>query len=173
MSCRVPRVGLLGLFLLVLNGSAQAQPSVSPLTVGRILELSRPELDQLFARGTATLLPSGKIRGTPITAPGTSLGPARSKAARVFWQGKVIDAEHAKAVNRFVGIKIVRGELQWGASWMDGAPALLLDYQSTSLVYAHYRDEIRQVGPGLYLGRMYSRTSPQPTFVMDFILEIP
>ncbi len=169
MSRRLYWVGLFGLFAL--NGSALAQQSAAPLTAGRILQMSRPELDALFARGTATALPSGKVKGTPITAPGTNLGPARSKASRVFWQGKVIDAEHATAVNRFAGVKIVRGQLQWGSSWMDGAPALLLDYQATSLVYAKYRDEIRQVGPGLYLGRMYARTSPQPTFVMDFVLE--
>lgn len=163
-------VGLLALSAIV--DRAQAQQPVAPLTAGRILEMSRPELDGLFAQGTATLLPSGKVRGTPITAPGTSLGPARSKAARILWQGKVVDAEHATAVNRFVGIKLIRGDLQWGTSWMDGRPALLLDYQATSRIYARNRDEIRQVGPGLYLGRMYSRTSPQPTFVMDFILEV-
>ena len=170
MKQRVLWVGLLWGSMLALP--AQAQQPVPPLTVGRILQMTRPELDGLFAQGTAVAIPSGKVRGTPITAPGTSLGPARSKASRIFWQGKVVDAEHATAVNRFVGIKIVRGDLQWGASWMDGQPALLLNYESTSLVYARYRDEIRQIGPGLYLGRMYSRTSPQPTFVMDFILEV-
>ena len=43
---------------------------------------------------------------------------------------------------------------------MDGQPATILDYSETSHLYANYRDEIRQVGPGLFLGAMYSRTTP-------------
>jgi hypothetical protein len=47
---------------------------------------------------------------------------------------------------------------------------LILDYSRTSRVYAQYRDEIRQVGPGLYLGVMHARTAPQPTFKTYFAL---
>jgi hypothetical protein len=56
---------------------------------------------------------------------------------------------------------------------MDGRPALIIDYSRTSHVYARYRDEIRQVGPGLYLGLMYTRTAPQPTLKTYFLLEVP
>ena len=38
-------------------------------------------------------------------------------------------------------------------------------------VYKNYRDEIRQVGPGLYLGLMYDRTTAPPKTVMYFALE--
>ena len=61
--------------------------------------------------------------------------------------------------------------IAFGESWYDGRPALILDYSRTSRLYSPYRDEIRQVGPGLYLGRMYERTAPQPTLTTYFALE--
>ena len=69
------------------------------------------------------------------------------------------------------GCKFIKGNLGYGPSWMDGQPATILDYSETSLLYANYRDEIRQVGPGLFLGAMYSRTTPEPTFMMYFALQ--
>jgi len=75
------------------------------------------------------------------------------------------------AVNRFFCVRIIRGQVYEGCSWHDGAPALILDYGQTSFVYQHYRDEIRQVAPGLYLGIMYDRTKAPPKVVMYFALE--
>jgi hypothetical protein len=77
----------------------------------------------------------------------------------------------ASAVNRFFGLPLVRARVFQDQSWLDGAPALALDYSQTSRVYAQYRDEIRQVAPGLLLGLMYARTAPQPTLRMYFVLE--
>src|SRR4051794_34552007 len=87
------------------------------------------------------------------------MGPTMSRAARVVWQGKVFSDDGASAVNRFFGAKVIRGNVYQGKSWLDGRPSLVLDYQGTSLLYGRYRDEIRQVAPGLYLGVMYTRTS--------------
>ena len=56
---------------------------------------------------------------------------------------------------------------------MDGQPATILDYSETSHLYANYRDERRQVGPGIFLGAMYSRTTSEPTFMMYFALQAP
>ena len=54
---------------------------------------------------------------------------------------------------------------------MDGRPSLILDYQNSSLVYRNVRDEIRQVGPGLYLGAMFDRSKNPPALTMYFVLE--
>ncbi|HEY2159561.1 MAG TPA: hypothetical protein VGH33_28310, partial [Isosphaeraceae bacterium] len=75
------------------------------------------------------------------------------------------------AVNKFFGVRSVPGRLYQAESWRDGQPALILDYQETSRIYRNNSDEIRQVGPGLYLGLMYARTSPEPTLKMYFALE--
>lgn len=143
-------------------------PPVSP---DGLVRMTSWQLDQLYRAAPAGRLPSGPVRGIPIVAPGRAVGPVASKAGRLVWQGKVFDDGGASAVNRFFGIKAVRGRLSQGTSWLDGRPALILDYQGSSLVYARYRDEIREVAPGLYLGAMFSRTQPQPTFTRFFAFE--
>jgi len=140
------------------------------MTLDGLARMSAPELDALYAGGSAPPIPDGRVRGRALY-PDATLGAARSRGARLVWQGKVFDRANARAVNKFFGVKAVPGKLYQAESWRDGAPALILDYQDTSRIYANYRDEIRQVGPGLYLGLMYARTSPTPTLKMYFALE--
>jgi hypothetical protein len=140
------------------------------LTVDQLVCMSRAELDQLYLSGQPAGVPCGKVRGRAIVAPGSRFAPTLSAGARVMWQGKVFCPDDAMAVNRFFGVRAVKGRLYYAESWMDGAPALILDYEDTSFIYRRYRDEIRQVAPGVLLGAMYSRTCP-PTFKMYFALE--
>ena len=141
------------------------------MTIDDFVRMSGPQLDALYAAGTVPPIPDGRVRGRAIYYPGTRWAVPISAGARVVWQGKVFDAANARAVNRFFGVRSVPGRLYQGTSWRDGAPALILDYQDTSRIYRNNRDEIRQVGPGLYLGLMYERTSPEPTLKMYFALE--
>lgn len=150
--------------------AAQGQPAIAVDADG-LVRMDPGQLEQLYRSASMGGLPSGPVRGIPIVAPGRASGPAASRAGRLVWQGKVFDDGGASAVNRFFGIKAVRGRLYQGPSWLDGQPALVLDYQGTSLVYGRYRDEIREVAPGLYLGLMYARTQPQPTFTRYFAFE--
>lgn len=132
----------------------------------------RPEqLDALYAGGTASAIPAGKVQGRAIYYPGTAAAVPVSKGARLVWQGKVFDPSGASAVNRFFGVKAVRADVYQAESWRDGHPSLILDYSKTSKVYANFRDEIRQVAPGLYLGLMYARTTPSPKLKLYFVLE--
>ena len=48
---------------------------------------------------------------------------------------------------------------------------MILDYSETSLLYAPYRDEIRQIAPGLFLGLMFDRDTCPPKLKMYFALE--
>jgi len=152
-------------------------PSPQDVPVGRVgtldelVRMSRCELDRLYRLGRPGPLPEGKVRGRVILFPGTALARPTSRFSRLLWQGKVIDGAHGMASNKFLGVKFIKGNLGYGPSWMDGRPATILDYSETSHLYANYRDEIRQVGPGLFLGAMYSRKTPAPAFVMYFALQ--
>ena len=130
------------------------------------------ELESLYRSAPPAPLLSGRVRGRALLRPGTRVGPSLSKAAGMAWQGKVFRGD-GTAINKFFGLPAIRAEVGPGVSWMDGGPALILDYRDTSRIYRPYRDEIRQVAPGLYLGAMYRRTCPAPTFVMYFALEAP
>jgi hypothetical protein len=146
---------------------AQAQA----LTPSDLLRMSGPELDSLYRQGAAVAVAPGRVRGTALLAPGTRRNAVMAAGARLVWQGKIFEPGEPFAVNRFFGLPIVRAQVFQDGSWLDGAPALVLDYSRTSRVYSRYRDEIRQVGPGLYLGLMYDRGEPVPTLRMYFVLQ--
>lgn len=154
------------------SGSMGLAPmQVTPPLVVQTLEdlgnLSSGQLDGLYRSGVVGPVPTGRVRGLALY-PDARFGRAKSRAARVAWQGKVFDPESGTATNRFFGLKVIKGNVYQGQSWLDGGPALILDYQGTSKVYGDYRDEIRQVAPGVYLGQMYDRTVSPPAFKMYF-----
>jgi hypothetical protein len=153
------------------TATATATAAVPAMSADQIVRLSTADLERIYRGATPGAVPRGRVHGIPIVAPGRSYAPAASRMGRLVWQGKVFDPEGNAAVNRFFGVRAVRGVLSYGPSWLDGRPALILDYQGTSLVYARYRDEIREVAPGLYLGVMFARTEPQPTFTRFFAFE--
>jgi hypothetical protein len=149
----------------------QTIPAQVAVTLDQLLQVSPAGLDAIYRQGMATAIPEGRIRGTAILSPGTRRTRALSRGARFMWQGKVFEPGQTSAVNRFFGVRVVRGQVYQGPSWLDGQPSLVLDYSQTSRVYANNRDEIRQVAPGLFLGLMYDRTTAPPGLVMYFALE--
>jgi hypothetical protein len=193
MSRQVVRDRMLGLGFLIgsLLGAdfAAAQepigcgPRPSPQTapflssgsnpIEQLLRMSPEQLDSLYQNAGIGPIPTGKARGSVLFRPGTAMARPLAKASKIAWQGKVFNLDDSSAVNRFFGLRIIRGKVDYGTSWMDGKPSIILDYSTTSLVYANYRDEFREVAPGLFLGLMYARTSPHPTLKMYFALQVP
>jgi hypothetical protein len=165
--------GLAVLCGVLAMGEARGQgPAASGgITLDGLLRMSPAEIEAVYRQGTAAAIPPGRVRGTALLATGTRRARVMSRGARLVWQGKVIEPDQATAINRFFGIKMIRGQLYQGESWLDGAPALILDYGQTSRIYANNRDEIRQVAPGLFLGLMYDRTTAPPRLSMMFALE--
>lgn len=145
----------------------QVPPTVAVQTLEDLVDLSGGQLDALYRGSVPGPVPPGRVRGVALY-PDARFPKAKSRAAKLAWQGKVFDPESGTAVNRFFGLKVIRGRVYTGESWLDGGPALILDYQGTSTVYGDYRDEIRQVAPGVYLGLMYNRTTNPPAFKMYF-----
>lgn len=139
--------------------------------MNQLLKMDRGTLDSLYQSAGAAPMPVGKVKGRVILFPGTGLTRPASKVARLMWQGKIFKNEQSMAVNRFFGLKVIKANVYQDRSWLDGRPSLILDYSQTSRLYAPYRDEIREVGPGIFLGLMYSRTLPDPTLKMYFALE--
>ena len=157
------RVLLVGLAVLAATTARGQGPPVD-----RLLRMSAAELEATYRAGTPVGLAAGRYKGWPIAAPGR---PVRSKLGRLAWQGKVVDGSGAGLVNRFFGVKVVRAEVSPGASWLDGGAATIVDYERTSRVYRPYRDEIRMVAPGTYLGLMYDRGTNPPARKMAFVLQ--
>jgi hypothetical protein len=53
-------------------------------------------------------------------------------------------------------------------SWMDGRETIVIDYSKTSFVANKIRDEIREVEPGIYLGKVWWGK----TRILDFALTL-
>lgn len=141
--------------------------------VEKWLDKSREELDEIYRKAEAGSIPSGDMRGTAIVA-GSMFSRLLARLARALaWQGKVFDLfgpDHQSGVliNKvsafsltFIVAKVYRDK-----SWMDGKETIVIDYSRTSFVAKVIRDEIREVEPGIYLGKVWWGK----TRVLDFAL---
>lgn len=139
--------------------------------VGKLLTMTQPELDALFTNSPVGAIPDGEADGTAIVAPGTHFSPAIAKFISLFaWQGKVFDAKKGLLKNRIspFGLNAIIAKVYKGPSWLDGKECIVLDYSDTSTVAQWIRDEIRQIEPGLYLGKVYWEKSRLIDFALKF-----
>ena len=126
--------------------------------VAQLLKMSQVELDKLFTSSTPGEIPNGEAQGTAIIAPGTVFSGEIATFVNLFaWQGKNFDAKLGRLTNRILpfGLNAIIAKVYKAPSWLDGKECIVLDYSETSLLAHWIRDEIRQIGPGLYLGKVY------------------
>lgn len=138
--------------------------------VPQLLQMSQVQLDELFTRSEPGPIPDGEAQGTAIVAPGTAYSAEIASFINHFaWQGKVFDAKKGVLKNRILpfGLNAIIAKVYKGPSWLDGKECIVLDYSETSLVAHWIRDEIRQIDPGLYLGKVYW----DRTRLIDFALK--
>lgn len=126
--------------------------------VPQLLKMSQAQLDELFTNSASGDIPDGQAQGTAIIAPGTTYtGDIAAFISHFAWQGKVFDAKKGVLKNRILpfGLNAIIATVYKGPSWLDGKECIVLDYSETSLLAHWIRDEIRQIDPGLYLGKVY------------------
>ena len=126
-------------------------------TVKKWLGKSREELDEIYSSAGPGEIPSGDTQGTAILAGSMFSNMAAGSARILAWQGKVFDAARGYLKNRITifGIEAIMAKVYKGESWLDGKECIVLDYSDTSLIASRIRDEIRLIGPGFYLGKVY------------------
>jgi hypothetical protein len=142
-----------------------------PLDVSQLLNMQQGQLDDLFKQSPPGPIPNGEAKGTAIIAPGTVFSPEIAAMINVFaWQGKTFDAKKGVLTNRIsvLGLNAIVANVYVDASWLDGKPCVVLDYSKTSLVAQWIRDEIRQVGPNFYLGKVYWEKARLIDFCLEF-----
>ena len=139
------------------------------------LEMSRAELDDIFRAAPTGTPPQGEMEGTVIIT-GTRLSHFLAILVRTLvWQGKVFDMSaqphNGVLVNKITPFSalLVAAKVYRGDSWLDGKEAIIIDYSKTSFIASKIRDEIREVEPGLFLGKVWYGG----TRVFDFALARP
>jgi len=133
--------------------------------------MSNEQLDQLFSDSPAGDIPDGTAKGTAIIAPGTTYTADIAEFISLFaWQGKTFDAKRGVLRNRIlpIGLNAIIATVYKDKSWLDQKECIVLDYSETSLVARWIRDEIRSIGPGFYLGRVYWDKKPLIHFTLQF-----
>ena len=137
-----------------------------PLTVQSLGHMSRCQLEDLYRRSA----PAPELCGyLPGWAKGR--GCSYSKASQKIWKGK--EFHDCELINHWAcKVKGVKAQVAPGESWLDGGPALVMDYRGSSpVVWRNVRDELREVAPGLYLGAMFKDQHGKAEFVRFFVLE--
>ena len=140
--------------------------------IPQLMKMSQAELDALFTASPCGEIPNGDAAGTAIIAPGTQLEETAAKFIHLMaWQGKVFDAAKGELRNKLLpfGVQAVIAKVYKDASWYDGKECIVLDYSHTSLLAHWIRDEIRQVGDGVYLGIVFWGKKK----LIDFALKFP
>ncbi len=140
----------------------------------QLMNLSQAELDDLFKRSSAGNIPEGEGSGTALVCPATCCGKIIAWFARWFcWQGKVFHGKEGWLVNRVspFSFQAIKAKVYQDKSWLDGNECIVLDYSKTSLVAKMVRDEIREVAPGLYLGKVYWGRKRLIDFMVSFQYE--
>jgi hypothetical protein len=141
------------------------------MDVKTLFEMSQAQLDELFTKSPAGPIPDGPAEGTAIIAPGTAFTPQIAAAINLFaWQGKVFDAAHGVLRNKIslFGLNAIVAEVYKGPSWLDKKECIVLDYSKTSTIAQWIRDEIRQLEPGTYLGKVYWGEKRLIDFALQF-----
>jgi hypothetical protein len=152
----------------------QSKQSEKQYTLDKWISMSRAELDEIYKKAKPGALPQGVTRGTAILGGGLMPRLFARAARAIAWQGKVFDVyspdcNSGVVVNKIlpIGLNMIVAKTYRGESWMDGKDTIIIDYSDTSLFARQIRDEIREVEPGLYLGKVWWGK----TRVLDFALE--
>jgi hypothetical protein len=148
------------------------------VTVEKLLEMSQSEREELFRASPPGEIPDGDSAGTVLLSAPNAIVPGKvvDRIGAVFarwlaWRGKVFHAREGELLNKITSfdLQAIKARVYKGPSWLDGKEAIVLDYSKTSFLARQIRDEIREVGPGLYLGLVWwGRTR-----LVEFALQFP
>jgi len=140
-------------------------------TPEQLLRMSEGELIQLYKCARPAPVPACYTPGLVIFKPGSCITvPVARVLECTAWQGKYFPCE-GTMVNRQFGVPTVKANIYAGESWLDGGPSTVFDYQDTSVICCRYRDEVREVSPGVYLGIMHRRAKDGPKISTWFALD--
>lgn len=139
-----------------------------------LLRMSQEQLDELFRRAPPGNMPDGEGTGTVLIWPGTWFAKIFAWLTRCFlWQGKIFDAKGSSLRNRItvLGLPAIKANVYRAPSWLDSKDSIVLDYSKTSLLASKIRDEIREIEPGLYLGKVWWGRKWLTDFIVSFQYE--
>lgn len=159
---------LMVMFALAVPSVVMADgPCLTPRYLSR---LDRDQLDAIFATGAVGEAPIGFGRGRILLRTDGKMPRVRARLQGLAWKGKVFHPD-GTFVNQWAGFRAIASRVEVGPSWYDGRPCLVLEYPPGTPIFGDARDELREVSPGLWLGRFYA-ICPSGKLEGYFALEI-
>jgi hypothetical protein len=159
------------LFTAAVAHADEAVPDAPILSLDQLAHVSWPELERLYREADAGAFPQGYTAGKAIYSPCSPFAGLHSRVTGALWHGKVFDNADCSLVNQWSGFRAIHARVAYGPSCLDGKTSIVMDYGETSLVWSDVRDEVREIAPGLYLGRMYRRKKCGLEFQFFFALQ--
>ncbi|MBX9579295.1 MAG: hypothetical protein K2X87_03225 [Gemmataceae bacterium] len=142
--------------LLLAPLAAPADPGGCP-TERDLRRMDAGQLRELFLESDLGTPLVGAARGRLVSL-ADRRGPVRTGLTNAAWKGKTAEPD-GTFVNRWVGgVHAIGSRYEVGPSWLDGRPALVVEYPPGTPILGKTRDELREVAPGLYLGPLYDKT---------------
>lgn len=139
-----------------------------PQSVADLRGCCPAELDEIFRAGKVTHVPIGDLDGQMLYLTDRA-GKFKVNVSNLVWRGKYLGEDNYFS-NRWIGQRRWIGSYYViGPSWVDGAPAIVLEYPRG--VFANLHDEMREIAPGLLLGTVFDRNPVK--FRGYFAVEIP
>jgi hypothetical protein len=114
---------------------------------------SRRALDRAFSDGEA-VIPDTVTTGIGLSLTGTWFSWPLAWFFWPFWKGKIFDASGGRMINRILPFDVaaIGAAVGPGTSLFDGRPCTVIDYSQHRFIGWMFRDEIREIEPGTYLG---------------------
>jgi hypothetical protein len=163
---------------------AARSPARPSLALDDLLALEPAALERLYAEARVPPVDAlrGDLRGRMLAV--TVVPPGWSAAARIWagsdafpWRGKSfapLGATEGRGINRVFNdrTRLFAFETSIGPSRAGDFDAFQLDYDlpENPFFIRRIKDEIREIGSGLYLGQAYWHTSRQDHLVLYFAL---
>jgi hypothetical protein len=144
--------------LAVASVAAVAGDGPVPVDLPALRRMSTDQLIELYRAAEVGRPLDGKLRGRIVHVEDRFLPGVKRLAANTLWRGKVARAQDGYFINRWLGgIRAIESTYTIGPSWIDGKPALLMDYPQGTPLFGNVHDEVREVAPGLYLGPVFEK----------------
>lgn len=134
----------------------QESAAKASLSGDSLKNLSARDLEALFRDGKAEPLPAGFARGRLLVVCGYRMPRLSIRLEEFAWKGKHF-GDDGSFINQFAGFQALSSQAVMGTSWLDGKPCLVLEYAPGTPLFGNVRDEVRRIGPDLYLALAYER----------------
>jgi hypothetical protein len=150
--------------LLNANWACRGEPDCwMPTCLEDLENLSACQLYELYTHAELGRPFIGVGRGRLVYLADRTLPRAKLFGARQVWRGKMA-YEDGAFVNRWIGgYNAIGSEWVIGPSWIDGRPAVVMEYPPGTKLFWNMHDELREIAPGLYMGPVFERF-PCPKF---------